>query len=572
MAAQKRTVAGGKAPLDGMCFVFTGEMDMDRDEAKSKVTMLGGRVTTQPTGRTTHVVVGADPGPSKMKKIQELRVKVLDEKGFRHLIDSASENFHDTFVVDENADGAQEALSTQTNIWSEKWRPRCADDFVGNRAVYTQLRDFLAGKTHARAALLSGPPGVGKTTMAHIVARELGMEVVEFNASDARSKGDLSSRVSDCINTCSLTADMRVSRRVVIMDEVDGMAADRGGIAELTRIIRNASTPIVCICNDRHHPKIRALAQQCMDLRFRRLESRQIIPRIRYILSKENKNLSDAALNEIIQTSHGDMRYVLNTVQSFTARKTASHKQIQELVRKGSLKNIFELSTEMFHKKRIAEKIEIYFEDYSFVPLMVQENYLKMGFRNTAEIHGSADAISLGDIVETHIRGANQLWVLAPTHAFLGAVLPTRSGFLKGRVEFSAYLGQNSKAQKNQRALYSISAHTFRTMRATHAELRAYYIDIVFKRYMHELAAGNVEGCLGILRDYDLLKEDIEAMAELVVGGAQMLKSTGAKTKTAVTRAYNKMQRLLPYTISESVREKGDDDDVSGDIEENGMV
>lgn len=572
MAAEKRMETGSKAPLDGMCFVFTGEMDIDRDEARSKIIMLGGRVTTQPTGRTTHVVLGVDPGPSKMKKIEQLRVKVLDEKAFRHLIDNASENLHDTFVVDANTGNAQEPLCTQTKIWSEKWRPRCADDLVGNRTVYIQLRDFLAGKTSAHAALLSGPPGVGKTTMAHIVARELGMVVAEFNASDSRSKGDLSDRVSSCINTFSLTTNIRLCRRVVIMDEVDGMAADRGGIAELTRVIRNTSTPIICICNDRYHPKIRALAQQCMDLRFRRLESRQIIPRIRYILRKENKTLSDATINEIIQTSHGDMRYVLNTVQSFTARKTASHKQIQELVKKVSHKNIFELSTEMFNKKKIAEKIDIYFEDYSFVPLMVHENYLKMSFRDVAEIYSSIDAISLADIVEMHIRGANQMWALAPTHAFLGSVLPTQNGFLKGRVDFSAYLGHNSRMQKNKRALYSISSHTFRTMRASHAEVRAYYIDIVFKRYMRELLAGNVEGCLCILRNYDLLKEDIEIIAELVVDGVQILKRADTKTKAAVTRAYNKMRRVLPYSVSEAARDKKDEDDASEEVQESVVI
>lgn len=572
MVVGKRSETGGKTPLDGTCFVFTGEMGMDRDEARSKVIMLGGRVTMQPTGKTTHVVVGADPGPSKMSKIRELSVEVLDEEGFRRMVDRASENFHDTFVVDASPEDAHEPEGTQTDVWSEKWRPRSADDFVGNRGLYLQLKDFLRGKTAARAALLSGPPGVGKTTMARIVAEELGMVVVELNASDARSKGELGSRVGDCINTCSLSADLRVSRRVVVMDEVDGMVADRGGIAELSRIIRGTSMPIVCICNDRYHPKIRALAHQCLDLRFRRLESRQIIPRIRYILREENKNLTDSVLNEIILTSHGDMRYVLNTAQSFTARKTASHEQIHALVKKGALKNIFELSTEMFHKKKIAEKIDIYFEDYSIVPLMVHENYLKMSFRNAAEVRDSADAMSLADMAEAHIRGPNQVWALAPTHAFLGSVLPTRGGFIRGRVEFPAYFGQASKAQKNQRILSSISAHTFRTMRAGRAEVRACYIDIVFRRYVHELSCGNTEGCIGILGEYDLLKEDIESMAELVAGGVQMLKGVGAKAKAAVTKAYNKMQRTLPYTVTEAERERAGRDDVSDDEQEDVLI
>lgn len=42
-----------------------------------------------------------------------------------------------------------------------------------------------------RAALISGPPGVGKTSAAHLVGRSLGFNIVEFNASDTRSKKSL---------------------------------------------------------------------------------------------------------------------------------------------------------------------------------------------------------------------------------------------------------------------------------------------------------------------------------------------------------------------------------------------
>ena len=62
------------------------------------------------------------------------------------------------------------------------------------------------------------------------------------------------------------------------MDEVDGMAGneDRGGIQELIQLIKSSRIPIICICNDRSHPKIRSLVGYCFDLRMPRPRIEQI--------------------------------------------------------------------------------------------------------------------------------------------------------------------------------------------------------------------------------------------------------------------------------------------------------
>lgn len=68
------------------------------------------------------------------------------------------------------------------------------------------------------------------------------------------------------------------NHRVLLMDEVDGMAGneDRGGMQELINLIKNTSIPIICMCNDRNHQKMRSLVNHCFDLKFNKPRLEQI--------------------------------------------------------------------------------------------------------------------------------------------------------------------------------------------------------------------------------------------------------------------------------------------------------
>ena len=147
-------------------------------------------------------------------------------------------------------------------------------------------------RPNARACLLSGPPGIGKTSAARIVCTQLGFEVVEQNASDTRNKASIESSIKDlsankCIDyfstagvkkaqnnqntSAAVFGGLATQKSVIIMDEVDGVGAgDRGGIAALIRIIKNSKTPIICICNDRQSQKLASLVNHCYDLKFMR--------------------------------------------------------------------------------------------------------------------------------------------------------------------------------------------------------------------------------------------------------------------------------------------------------------
>ena len=183
-------------------------------------------------------------------------------------------------------------------MWTDRYRPRTVNDLVGNNAEIDQLYEWLKDwddvclrgnkkqlpfrrgaswqdipNINARAALISGPPGIGKTSAARIVCAQLGYEIVEQNASDTRNKASLETSIKDLStnkslnyfsvagrkkeaeNTNSLAAaigGLATQKSVIIMDEVDGVGAgDRGGTAALIKIIKESKTPIICICNDR---------------------------------------------------------------------------------------------------------------------------------------------------------------------------------------------------------------------------------------------------------------------------------------------------------------------------------
>jgi len=78
----------------------------------------------------------------------------------------------------------------------------------------------LGGK--ARAALVSGPPGIGKTSAAVLACREAGRDVIEYNASDARSKRQLQQHVLGLLSSNAVSHG-RVMKPCLVMDEVDGM-------------------------------------------------------------------------------------------------------------------------------------------------------------------------------------------------------------------------------------------------------------------------------------------------------------------------------------------------------------
>ena len=97
--------------------------------------------------------------------------------------------------------------------------------------------------------MISGPPGIGKTSAAHLVAKSLGFDIIERNASDVRSKSLLNANVKSILNNTSVVGyfkhrgdtekNSNNKRFCIIMDEVDGMSSgDHGGAGHYLNSVR----------------------------------------------------------------------------------------------------------------------------------------------------------------------------------------------------------------------------------------------------------------------------------------------------------------------------------------------
>lgn len=522
------------APLENFTFVFTGDLEMAREDARSRVLLLGARVTTAVSSKTTHLVVGKEPGPKKLEKAKELEIKILGEEEFVELLKKEGGQVeHKMPSAIQNGD-----VSLKHSLpWAEKYRPKTANEFVGNKQVISQLESFLKNKTGRRGVLLSGPPGIGKSTAALLVSQICGFQPIEFNASDIRNKKAVSENIGALLGTSSVLSNRRP--RVVIMDEVDGMTSDRGGIPELVRIIKQTQTPIICICNDRQHMKMKTLANNCLDLRFRKPDSSSILKRAKEVLGREGVSINEGMINDIISKSNGDLRFVMNGLQTVSGAQPGA-----AILQKSVNKSIFELALEMFHRGSISSKMDLFFEEYDLLPLFVHENYLK-GDGN--DVVKAAESISMADVVDRHIHGPEQDWSLLPYFGFYGCVYPSQCRRLASRIDFPSFLGQNSRRSRLQRVIETLSRHC--RVKMSFEDMRLYAMRIFTTNFTSALASGNFQEALNVLIQFDFTKEDILGMIEIV--GESEYKAIPAKYKSAFSREYNKLNRKLPYSSVE---------------------
>jgi replication factor C large subunit len=206
-------------------------------------------------------------------------------------------------------------------LWSERHRPRRLEDLVGNEEARAKLLLWLKKwKPGVKAALLVGPPGTGKTTTVELAAKELGMLIVELNASDARTRERLSKKIGEA----TASANLYGTGSLIFLDEVDGLAgrSDYGAIDFIKDAVRKSRSPVVMAANDPESDEVRKLAAVTVKLVYHRPEVELVEKRLLEIAALEGVEVAKGDVLEVAVAANGDLRAAINFLQAgLPARK-----------------------------------------------------------------------------------------------------------------------------------------------------------------------------------------------------------------------------------------------------------
>ena len=245
--------------------------------------------------------------------------------------------------------------------WTEKYRPSHLSEIVGNGPAVRQILEWAqCWKRGAKPLLLYGKPGIGKTSAAYALARDMNWETLELNASDQRTKAVID-RVAGAGSTSgSLTG---AERRLIVIDEADNLqgTADKGGAKAILDIIRDARQPVILIANDLYG--IAAdLRSACEPVQFRALPARSLVPHLKSICQREHIGCGEEALKDIAGSATGDVRAAVTMLQAAAIGRDRIDEADVRTSNKDERASIFQLITAAFGSVPGNELMKISYE------------------------------------------------------------------------------------------------------------------------------------------------------------------------------------------------------------------
>jgi replication factor C small subunit len=218
-------------------------------------------------------------------------------------------------------------------VWTEKYRPKKLDDVVGNEAIVLRLSQFVRSKNMPHCMFV-GPPGVGKTTAAICLSREMLGEYfsqgyLELNASSDNRIETVRTQIKDYARTVSFG---EVPFKILVLDEADNMTPEAQQALRRTMELYSNVCRFILIGNH-SNGIIEPVQSRCAVFRFMRLSKEAIVNRMEYIAKKEGVQFDREGLEAIYEESEGDLRMCVNTLQSLAVLgKRVDRKRVEEVL------------------------------------------------------------------------------------------------------------------------------------------------------------------------------------------------------------------------------------------------
>ncbi len=210
-------------------------------------------------------------------------------------------------------------MQLENALWTEKYRPSDFSEIKGQREIVKRVKAFVE-QQNLPHLLFTGPAGVGKTSLALVIAKKLFKDLwrqnfLELNASDERGIDVIRHKVKDFARTRAIG---NVPFKIIYLDECDALT--REAQQALRRTMENYTQTCRFILSANYSSKIiEPIQSRCVIFRFKQLDKKDLLAIIEKIAEEETLKIDEKAKDALYEISEGDCRRLENVLQSSAA-------------------------------------------------------------------------------------------------------------------------------------------------------------------------------------------------------------------------------------------------------------